>query len=102
MSTARGGALRVVLDTNVLISAFTQPRGRVAPIWQAARERRYRLVVSPPLIAEAAGVLRAKFAWEQGRVIRRLKLLTRIGELVVPRITVEVITEDPPDNRILE
>ena len=34
--------------------------------------------------------------------IRRLKLLTRAGEIILPQHTLEVITEDPPDNRILE
>lgn len=45
---------------------------------------------------------RRDFAWENARVIRRLKLLTKISELVSPKIALDVIKEDPPDNRILE
>jgi hypothetical protein len=31
-----------------------------------------------------------------------LKALTHTGNLIVPDFTLEIITEDPPDNRILE
>ncbi len=43
-----------------------------------------------------------KLNWEESRIIRRFKRLSRVAELVQPDITVSVITDDPPDNRILE
>jgi uncharacterized protein len=94
--------MRAVLDTNVLTSAFKDPPGRVTPLWRAARQRRYRLVISPAIMREVADVLRRKLGWEEPRIRRRLKQLSRVAELVQPEITVSVITDDPPDNRILE
>ena len=94
--------MRAVLDTNVLASAFKDPPGRVTPLWRAARQRRYRLVISPAIMREVADVLRRKLGWEEPRIIRRLKRLSRVAELVQPEITVSIITDDPPDNRILE
>ena len=94
--------MRAVLDTNVLVSAFTRPRGRVAPLWRAAQARRYRLLLSPAIVGEFARVLREDFLWEESRIIRQLKRLSKKGEIVVPRMTIEVIHDDPPDNRILE
>ncbi|HEV8712427.1 MAG TPA: PIN domain-containing protein [Candidatus Binatia bacterium] len=56
--------MRAVLDTNVLVSAFVRPRGRVAPLWWAAQARCYRLLLSPAIIREVARVLREDFLAE--------------------------------------
>jgi putative PIN family toxin of toxin-antitoxin system len=94
--------MRAVLDTNVLVSAFARPRGRVALLWRAAQARRYRLLLSPAIVREVARVLREDFFWEESRIIRRLKQLSKKGEIVIPRMTIEVIHDDPADNHILE
>jgi putative PIN family toxin of toxin-antitoxin system len=49
---------RVVLDPAVLVSAFISPLGTPAALWQAVRDERLDLVVSPKLLAELAAVLR--------------------------------------------
>ncbi len=49
---------RVVIDPAVLVSALISPLGNPAALWQAVRDDRLRLVVSPRLLAELAGVLR--------------------------------------------
>jgi putative PIN family toxin of toxin-antitoxin system len=103
MSTAVSESLRVVLDTNVLISAFTtRLPGISSQIWQMAIDRRYRLLISPAIVAEAADVLRRKFSWEDEPVLRRLKFLVRTAEMVVPKLALQVVPEDDDDNRILE
>lgn len=94
--------MRVVLDTNVLVSAFIRTRGRVTSLWQAARERRYRLVLSPVIISEVAETLRKDFHWEERRLVNRSKLMARTAEMVVPRLVIDVVQDDPDDNRILE
>jgi predicted nucleic acid-binding protein len=76
--------MRAVLDTNVLVSAFTRPRGRVAPLWRAAQARRYQLLLSPAIIGEVARVLREDFLWEEPRIIHQLKRLSKKGEIVIP------------------
>jgi uncharacterized protein len=102
MSTAHGGEIRAVLDTNVLVSALTHPHGRVAPLWRAARDRRYQLLVSPAIISEVGKALRTVFRWDERRITNRLKLLSKIGEIIVPRTSLNVVSNDPDDNRILE
>ncbi len=103
MPTENAGKLRIVLDTNVYISAFTHPQGPPFRLWKQARSGTFRLLVSPAIVRETAGVLRNTFAWAEDRIIRRAKLLVRLGEVVSPAITLAVFTgADEPDNRILE
>ncbi|ETW98495.1 MAG: hypothetical protein ETSY1_18505 [Candidatus Entotheonella factor] len=95
--------LRAVLDTNVFVSIFTSSSERpMAQLWAAAVRQRYTLVISPAIIREVAGILQHKFAWADPEVVRLIKVLARVGELVTPQITLDVIGADPDDNRILE
>lgn len=102
MNTESGRELRVVLDTNVYASAFIHKERRIFQIWQYALDRRYRLLVSPPIIKEIADTLRDVFNWEEKEIIRHLKLVAKVGEIITPETMLNVILEDPKDNRILE
>jgi uncharacterized protein len=103
MNPASGGELlRVVVDTNVYISAFLHPERSIFQIVQQAAEHRYRLLISPAIVNEVGRVLREHFSLEERVTIRRLKALTKAAEIVNPQLTLDVIREDPPDNRILE
>ena len=102
MSTVAPESLRVVLDTNVLVSAFTHHRGLSFQIWQKAIDRRFRLLLSPQIVTELAGVLRLKFSWGNARILPEMKFLVKTAEIVVPKLTLQVVTEDDDDNRILE
>ncbi len=97
-----GELLRAVLDTNVYISAFLYPARAVFQTVQLAARRRYHLLISPTIISEVGRVMRQDLGWEEHIRIRHLKTLTKAAEIVVPRLTLDVIREDPPDNRILE
>lgn len=102
MSIANPGELRVVLDTNVYISAFAYPQGRLFQLWRKALSGRYKLLVSPAIVNEIADVLRLKFAWDDDLIIARMKLLTKVADIVVTTTTLQVVKEDDDDNRILE
>jgi uncharacterized protein len=102
MSTAVSESLRVVLDTNVLVSAFTHPQGLSFQIWQMAVQRRFRLLLSPQIVTELARVLRMKFSWGDTRIQPEMKFLVRTAEMVVPKLILQVVPEDDDDNRILE
>jgi uncharacterized protein len=96
--------LKAVLDTNIYIAAFQYPRGRNAALWRAARDGRFRLIVSPAIVRELARVLRSDFEWQDERVE---KLMRRVADVagrgvVNPRATVDAPIADPDDNRILE
>jgi len=94
--------LRVVLDTNILISAFLFPGGAPETVYRAALEGRITLLTSPPLLAEFGRVLSDKFGWEARRVREAVAQVARIAVVVRPADTVEVIAEDPADDRVLE
>lgn len=49
---------RVVLDPNVLVSAYISPTGAPAQLLEQALSGRLQLVASPRLLAELEGVLR--------------------------------------------
>jgi putative PIN family toxin of toxin-antitoxin system len=105
MNPAPGAAsLRAVLDTNVYISAFQYPKGRNVVLWNAALAGRFRLLVSPAIIQEMAGVFRDDFNWPEDRVHNAVRIVARVAGkgVVIPRTRVNVVTADPDDNRILE
>jgi uncharacterized protein len=103
MKHGRGGRLlRVVVDTNVFISAFLYPERPIFQVLQQAGQRRYLLLTSPAIVREVGMVMREDLAWEEVVRIHHLKTLTKAAEIIFPRITLQVIKEDPPDNRILE
>jgi uncharacterized protein len=49
--------LRVVIDTNVIVSGILSRTGALAELWNAWRERRFLLLSSPAIIAEVNAVL---------------------------------------------
>ena len=50
--------LRVVIDTNVIVSGILSRKGPPADILNAWRERRFLLLISPAIVAEVRAVLR--------------------------------------------
>jgi putative PIN family toxin of toxin-antitoxin system len=102
MPSAPASGLRVVLDTNVYVSAFAYPRRPMGEIWRHALRQRYHLLVSPAIISEVGRGLRTVLAWEEARVVARLRLIVKAADVVTPAITLRVIPEDPSDDRILE
>ncbi|MGD1096911.1 MAG: putative toxin-antitoxin system toxin component, PIN family [Bryobacteraceae bacterium] len=103
MNTGSRARLRVVLDTNVLIAAFTNPLAGIPfQIWRNAVDRRYTLLISPAIVDEFAAVLRRKFSWDDFEILPQVKLLARVAEIITPKIVLTMIAEDDADNRILE
>jgi putative PIN family toxin of toxin-antitoxin system len=105
MSPAPGAErLRVVLDTNVYISAFQYPKGRNVAVWDAAIAGQFLLLVSPAIIEETARVLRDDFKWPEDRVQNAVRIVARVAGkgIVIPRTNVDRVTADPDDNRIME
>jgi putative PIN family toxin of toxin-antitoxin system len=97
----RKTGLRVVLDTNVYISAFHFPEGVCAQLVEYAADQYYELIISPVIIREFASASRRDFQVNEEKRLRFIKLLGKTGTIVVPRTIPDVIKEDPPDNHIL-
>jgi uncharacterized protein len=94
--------VKVVLDTNVLISALVFPGGVPEQVYRLGIEGGITLVTSPPLLAELGRVLTDKFGWQDDYVGAAVAQMVRIGEVVEPVERVSVIADDPDDDRVLE
>lgn len=94
--------MRVVLDTNILISAFVFPGGAPEMVYRGALEGRYELVTSPSLLAELGRVLGDKFGWEASVAEAAVTQVARVVTVVRPRETLAVVADDPADDRVLE
>jgi putative PIN family toxin of toxin-antitoxin system len=102
MNTAPANKLRVVFDTKVYFSAFTHPLGPPFRIWKKAIEGGFILLVSPAILREVAHVMREVLEWQETDIVAHLKLIAKVAEIVSPQFNLQVIAEDPTDDRISE
>ncbi|HEY2382614.1 MAG TPA: putative toxin-antitoxin system toxin component, PIN family [Terriglobia bacterium] len=89
------------LDTSTYISAL-QYGGEAFSLLEMGRDGEIDLAVSEEIIAETLGVLKRKFGWSDARLEGARATMEATARSVVPQQTLNVIIEDPPDNRILE
>jgi putative PIN family toxin of toxin-antitoxin system len=94
--------LRVVADTNVLVSAFIFPGGPPEAVYRRVLEGQLELVTSRALLAELGRVLAQKFGWEPERAEEAVAQVVRLAEIVAPSEKLSEIEADPEDNRVLE
>ena len=94
--------MRVVFDTNVLVSALNFPGGPPEAAYRLVLEGHIELVTTRTLLAELARVLAGKFGWDDARTGEAIGQVIRIG--VVSEVTekVEEILDDPSDDCVLE
>ena len=98
--------LKVVLDTNIFVSALINPHGKPAQILDYVFENRIRLFISPPIVEELERVLSyPKLANRHGLEGEDLKefvsYLLSITALVKEEPLIEAILDDPSDNKYL-
>ena len=92
----------VVLDTNVLISGILFG-GNPRQILELVIQGRIDAYISPAIFTEFREVLiRPKFGLTQEKCFSIAKEIEDIFYFVFPRITVDLVKDDPEDNIILE
>ncbi len=91
---------RVVLDTNVYISAYGFG-GKPGEVLRAAITGEYALLTSPVILTEVADKLYAVLGFDDDHVRAVIMQVSRIAEIVRPEARLTVVS-DGPDNRILE
>jgi putative PIN family toxin of toxin-antitoxin system len=93
--------MRVVADTNVFISAlmFGGLAGRFLDL---ALSRRFTLVTSKALLDELDEKLRDKFAVPEHDALAIRAKLEGYANLVNPDFELNMVSDDPDDNRVLE
>ena len=99
--------MRVVVDTNVAVSALISPSGTPAAIIAAWRQEKYEWVVTPETLAELERVLeRRKVARylpvASTRTERFLKRVSEKALMVQSSEPLAVVSADPADDRFLE
>jgi putative PIN family toxin of toxin-antitoxin system len=93
-------AARVVLDTNVYVSAYGFG-GTPARLVRAAIVGDIELVTSPALLAEVARILADKLEFDVEHVEEVVRQIARIATVVRPTERLTILSDDP-DNRVLE
>jgi uncharacterized protein len=93
--------LSVTADTNIYISAFNY-RGKPRELINLTNAGAIRLDLSEDIIRETVRVLVDKFGWSREGARLAEDQMRRFGNLVTPGERVNVVKEDPADNRILE
>ena len=94
--------IRVVLDTNVVVSAHLNSEGYERSVLDLALSGKLRMFVSEAILREYESVLRRpKFRLKPLHVSRSLRLLRSAARLVAPYGQLN-IARDPGDNRFLE
>lgn len=91
--------MRVVLDTNVLISAL-HFGGRPRRVLEAALRGEHQLVIGTAILSELESVLVGMCGWTPDRATAACRELEALGELVLPA-EVPHLCRDPDDKEIL-
>src|SRR6266849_532591 len=94
--------IRVVLDTNVVVSAHLNADGFERHVLDLALAGKLQMAASEVILTEYEGVLRRpRFGIKPRQVGRSMRLLRKAARIVRPHRELTV-TRDPADNRFLE
>ena len=93
--------MKVVFDTNILVSALVFPGGRGEAALRRIIEEQDTLVLSKPVLDELLGVLGRKFSRDAEEIAHVAVFLSELAQFVKPRRRLRAVRDDP-DNRILE
>ena len=91
---------RVVLDSNVLISAL-HFGGVPEELLLMANQGAIEVFLSPFILDEVAGVLQDKLDWEPKDIRSALRLLKDVVTLLEPKEKPHPVTTDQADNLVL-
>ncbi len=93
--------LKVVLDTNIFISALHWT-GVPLTVYRRWLEGEFRLGISREILSELGGVLENDFGWAHEETHELCNLIKNLADITTSKQRLHVITDDPDDNKILE
>jgi putative PIN family toxin of toxin-antitoxin system len=94
--------IRVVIDTNVVVSANLVDEGLPASILDLAANQKILMCVSEDILAEYEEVLRRpRLKLDSARIASSMALIRKTSKLIKPRRTLNV-SPDESDNRFYE
>jgi len=93
--------MRVVLDTNIFISALLGGiLGEIVDKWKAGK---FTLIITDAIAREYLDVInRSKFNFSEDEIIATTHYLLQSAEFITPQEEITVIVIDPTDNKFLE
>lgn len=94
--------LSATADTNVLVSALAYRRGKPQEFLRLALDGKINLTVSQHILDELADVLARKFDATNEEISDAKAIVRAAARTVQPSVEIDVIKNDPVDNRILE
>lgn len=94
--------LKVVLDTNVFVSAVLT-KGPSSDLFERWKAGKFTLLFSPVIFDEYFEVIaRPKFDQQEQDIRALAELLAERAVALTPQIKIDVCKEDPDDNKFLE
>ena len=98
--------MKVVLDTNLFVSATIASQGKPAQILDAWRARRFGLVIREDILEEIREVLcrphiRKRHQWTQEEIDCFLDGLGEMATITPGELEVKAVADDPDDNMYL-
>lgn len=99
--------MKVVLDTNVVVSSFIMPTGSPARVLERLRDGAYELFVSQSILAEYREVLQedrisARHGYTPEEIEQLVAELGDYASVVIPQETHTVVVADPDDDKFIE
>jgi uncharacterized protein len=94
--------LRVTPDTNILVSGLVFRHGKPAQLLRMALAGEINLTVSQAILDEMTDVLGRKFGASPKEIAEATAIVKGAARTVSPTVELNVIKEDPTDNRVLE
>ncbi len=94
--------IRAVADTNVLVSAVIS-KGNEYDFLKKARLGKFKLILSHDILKEFKEVInRPKFGFSKEQTKNALKQIKLVSEIIKTKTNIDIIKEDPTDNKIVE
>lgn len=94
--------LKIVCDTNVLISALIFPGSKPDKIIQKIAVQKFIHMTSPDILGELKRILKVKFKSTEAEAENSVQFISDISTMIYPIERVDFIKNDPDDNKILE
>ena len=100
---------RIVIDTNILVSAILTPKGNPAKILKLVLEEKLNLIISPAILEEIQLVLSyprlvrliKKNKITMKEVYSFLEKMSKVAVITPGKLVIDAIPDDPADNKIL-
>lgn len=93
--------MRIVLDTNVLVSAIIH-NGKPRKLFQMGIDCKYQIITSKEILDELLEVIkRPKFKMTRGNIVRIVSTLMETGKNVQITSSFRIISDDLDDNIII-